>query len=145
MTIPASVLQWQSLCEKYAGEHLILTWQEIAAIIYTESSGNPKAVNPADPSYGLMQITMPIGRKYSAAQTPTDLMDPDTNVEAGSGFLAYLKTRYAITNPLTDPNCAWVAAYNEGEPNLWSKRPDPNYIAAFVSHLNDLNSLEEAT
>jgi soluble lytic murein transglycosylase-like protein len=145
VTVPAAVLQWQSTAQKYADEHLILSANEILAIIWSESSGNPKAVNPADPSYGLMQCTMPIGRKYSSAQTPTDLMDPDTNVEAGSGFLAYLKTRYGTTNPLTDPNCAWVAAYNEGEPNLWSKRPDPNYIAAFVSHLNALNSLPEAT
>jgi len=139
--IPTSVLQWKSTAEKYAAIHPVLKPNEILAIIWSESSGNPKAINPADPSYGLMQVTIAIGRKFSMrVTTPADLMDPDTNIEAGSGFLAHLKTAYAESYPLTDPNCAWVAAYNEGEPNLWQKRPDPNYIAAFVSHLAELNS-----
>jgi soluble lytic murein transglycosylase-like protein len=137
--IPPNVLRWKSLCQKYANIHEVLLWEEIAAVIWSESSGNPKACNPADPSYGLMQVTMSIGVKFShRVHTPVDLYDPDINLEAGTGFLAYLKTRYAETNPLTDPKTAWIAAYNEGEPNLWKKIPDPPYIAAFVSHLSEL-------
>jgi soluble lytic murein transglycosylase-like protein len=137
--IPATVIQWRQLAKKFALIHDVLSAEEILAVIWSESSGNQKAINPADPSYGLMQVTMPIAMKFShRVHTPVDLYDPDINVEAGSGFLAYLKTRYAQTNPLTDPDTAWIAAYNEGEPNLWKKTPDPKYIAAFVSHLAEL-------
>lgn len=137
--IPARVWQWNALAKKYALIHEVLDKDEILAVIWSESSGNPKAVNEADPSYGLMQVTMPIAVKFShRAHTPVDLYEPDIAVEAGSGFLAYLKTRYAESHPLSDPNTAWIAAYNEGEPNLWKKVPDPAYIAAFVSHLAEL-------
>jgi len=78
--IPTSVLQWKSTAEKYAAIHPVLKPNEILAIIWSESSGNPKAINPADPSYGLMQVTIAIGRKFSMrVTTPADLMDPDTN------------------------------------------------------------------
>lgn len=138
MTVPDKVLQWNTTAAYFAKQHPILTANEILAVIWNESSGEPKACNSSDPSYGLMGVSMPIGRKFANAETPTDLYDPDTNIEAGSGFLAYLKTRYGTSNPITDPKLAWIAAYNEGEPNFWSKWPDPAYIAAFVSHLNSL-------
>lgn len=144
-TAPVRVLQWKPLAEKYATASSVLKPEEILAIIWSESTGNPKAVNPADPSYGLMQITIPLARHYGLFQGDqigfenTELLfDPDTNVKIGSAFLTDLKTKYSVKFPITDPNIAWIAAYNEGEPNLWKHRPDPGYISAFLSHLKDL-------
>jgi soluble lytic murein transglycosylase-like protein len=143
LMVPQNVLRWLPIAQKWAVENAPLLPNEILAIIQNESSGEPTACNPSDPSYGLMGVTMPIARRYSKrAQTPTDLYDPDINVEAGSGFLAYLKARYDISNPLTDPNSAWPAMYNAGEPAILRGFKDPNYIAAFVSHLVELNNLE---
>jgi len=84
-----------------------------------------------------MQITMPIGRKFSTAQTPTDLYDPGINICAGAGFLAYLKDKYGVKYP----NNAYIAMYNAGEPAVLKGFTDPDYIAAFVSHLAALNAL----
>jgi soluble lytic murein transglycosylase-like protein len=134
--IPTSVIQWQSTAEKYAAVYPVLNANEILAIIWSESSGNPKAINPHDPSYGLMQVTIAIGRKFSPrVTTPTDLMDPDTNVEAGSGFLAHLKSTYAERFP----GYKWIQAYNCGEGNLLKGFDDSKYSDAVVSHLNELN------
>lgn len=147
MNTPTQIYQWKTLAEKYVGVHPVLKPEEILAIIWNESSGNVNAINKADPSYGLMQVTMPIAIHYGAlpagSTDPTPLYDPDTNVKAGSAFLADLKTKYAKTDPITDPNCAWVAAYNEGEPNLWHRRPDPGYISAYLGHLKQLDGVPE--
>lgn len=137
MTPPAQVLIWGVLAAKYASTHPILNPNEVLAVIWSESWGNPQAINESDPSYGLMGVSMLIGRKFSDAQTPTDLYDPDTNVCAGAGFLAYLKDKYA----LRFPNFVWVQAYNCGEGNLLKGYNDSAYSEAFVSHLADLNAL----
>jgi len=138
MNVPITVTRWRTLAEKHAQVHPILDPDEILAIIWSESYGNPNAVNMSDPSYGLMQVTMPIAKAFAGVTDVKELYDADTNVKAGSGFLAHLKITLANDYPLTDKETAWVAAYNEGEPNLIKHRPDPKYIAAFVSHLNEL-------
>jgi len=143
MSVPEQVTRWRTLAEKYAQRHTVLEPEEVLAIIWSESSGNPNAVNLGDPSYGLMQVTMPIAKAFAGVTDKRQLYDPETNIAAGSAFLAHLKTTLAKDYPLTDPETAWVAAYNEGEPNLIKHRPDPKYIAAFVSHLKELKSQGE--
>ena len=81
-----------------------------------------------------MQITLPIAvlwRHDSFAQ-----FDPQINVSVGCAFLAHLKETYSEHFPTT-----WVAAYNEGEGNLTRGRPDPSYVAAFDSHMQELEQL----
>ncbi len=137
---PEEVTRWRALAEKYAKVHPILDPDEVLAIIWSESYGNPNAVNLSDPSYGLMGVSLTIGVAFAGVKLPSELYDPDTNVKAGSGFLAHLKIAHAAAFPLTDKECAWPAAYNEGEPNLEKQRPDPAYVAAFVSHWKELKA-----
>jgi soluble lytic murein transglycosylase-like protein len=132
---PAVIEQWRPLAEKYASINSILNPEEILAIIWNESTGNPEASNPKDPSVGLMGVTLLIGRAYAGATTLEQLYDPDLNVKAGAGFLAQLKQDDGDQFPITDPNIAWVAGYNEGEPNLRKRRPDPAYISGYLNHL----------
>jgi soluble lytic murein transglycosylase-like protein len=132
---PAVVEQWRPLAEKYASINSILNPEEILAIIWNESTGNPEASNPKDPSVGLMGVTLLIGRAYAGATTLEQLYDPDLNVRAGSAFLADLKDRYSADFPITDPNIAWVAGYNEGETNVAKHRADPAYISGYLNHL----------
>jgi soluble lytic murein transglycosylase-like protein len=142
--VPQEVLLWRPLARNYSSVHPVLSPEEILAIIWSESSGNPDAENPADPSWGLMQVTLPIAKHFTGVSDKQKLLDPETNIRAGSFFLAYLKQRYAALNPLLVEGkvspIGWVAAYNEGEPNLWRKRPDPGYVQAFVSHLRALGA-----
>lgn len=78
------------------------------AIIAHESEWNPNAVNPADPSYGLMQILHGPGGPYPSV-TVQQLRDPVTNIELGMDFLLYQLGRYPL---LEDA----IAAYNAGTP-----------------------------
>lgn len=135
LNIPSLVLSWQSLAEKYANQFSILDPEEILAIIWNESSGNPNASNLNDPSFGLMGVTILIGNAYAGTNTATKLFDPETNIKAGSAFLAHIKSRFS-----DDPN--WVDAYNEGETNFAKGIvATPGYVQAFNEHVNALRGL----
>lgn len=132
--VPQSVSQWTDLANKYAQTYSILDPEEILAIIWIESTGNPKASNPGDPSWGLMGVTAPIAVAYGLfdADDISWHEDADKNVKAGAGFLADLKNKYSGDKP------GWVAAYNEGETNLLKGYKDQAYVDKFNSHLATL-------
>ena len=130
----ATMAQWNSLCLEFANNSGVLLPEEIKAIIMIESSGNPNSQNPNDPSYGLMGVTVPIGKEFSSIQTATDLFDPNINIEAGSGLLAYLKTKYAVRFPL-DGVGGWVQMYNLGEPKFMAGERVPNYEEKFSKYI----------
>lgn len=142
MSVPQAVLNWSTLAAKYAAVHPGLDADEILAIIWTESTGRPDAVNGTDPnggSWGLMQLTMPTAKQYSQRIAEAeDLLDPDKNVEAGSAYLAHLKNSFERQYPLSDPAHAWVTAYNQGPGNLLKGRGDAAYAQAFIAHLAEL-------
>lgn len=81
----------------------------VMAVIQVESSYNPRAVNPSDPSYGLMQMlpstaTLVAGRPVSGQEL---LDDPGLAVDLGTQYLAMGIARYGNTG-------AGIAAYNAG-------------------------------
>jgi len=134
--IPTALPQWADLAQKYAQINPILGPEEILAIIWNESSGNPNATNPGDPSWGLMGVTMLIGAAYAGVTDPSQLLDPETNVKAGSAFLAKLKNEYSGSNPND-----WPDAYNVGETafNKGVRSPtSPTYSQAFFAKMNVL-------
>ena len=98
----------------------------ILAIIETESSFNPFAISPA-PAYGLMQVMIASAGKdvyervYQIPGRPsaTDLMNPHTNIDIGSGYLAILRDVYLgnIQGQERQDYCI-IAAYNGGAGNL---------------------------
>lgn len=147
------VWTWRAICEKYAGLHSNLMWQEIFCIIWGESTGNPQAVNPGDPSWGLMQITAPIAKMYGGIMTAPSrslnplarlkwplygyegthpVFDPEINVKCGSYFLSDLKRKWGERFG----NYHWVAAYNEGEPALLRGVEDMDYVGGFIARMN---------
>ena len=88
----------------------------IWGIVQTESGGDPNARNPSDPSAGLMQVTPLIGRAFANlsgtnAQVLDQLLEPDVNLRAGTGFVLHLRNRYSAKFQLGE----WVQAYNVGE------------------------------
>jgi soluble lytic murein transglycosylase-like protein len=134
MNAPDSVLKWTDLATQFVAAHGILEVNEILAIIWNESTGDPNAVNKNDPSWGLMGVEMAIARKFGGVTDPKKLLDPQTNILCGAGFLLYLKRKYSDTHP------NWMAAYNEGEPQMLSGHKDLPYVAAFNSHISALTS-----
>lgn len=124
LSVPNAVLNWNDLAQKYASINSILDPEEILAIIWNESSGNPNAFNPNDPSRGLMGVTDLIGTAYASSQGNA-LFDPETNIKAGSGYLAHLKSRFGNDE-------GWAESYNEGETNYSKgKHYNPSYATNF--------------
>lgn len=94
----------------------------IKAIIRTESDFNPDAVNPSDPSAGLMQTTPATATVMLGYHvTVEDLKDPRTSIVAGTKYLAYLLARYQLDDA--------VQMYNLGEGKFRKGLRAPDYLA----------------
>lgn len=102
----------------------------LRAIAMVESSENPVAVNPSDPSYGLMQVlcksscpTCKCQNKFNidgwSEATPTRLIDPEFNVKLGAQILAWNIRTYGPRRG--------IAVYNNwGARNASPNGPFPN-------------------
>lgn len=82
----------------------------LKAIAIVESSENPEALNPNDPSYGLMQI------RYVEGKTHLDVMDfpppsieqlydPDYNLHIASQILAWNISNFGFVRGIAIYNC----------------------------------------
>ncbi len=137
-SVPASVMQWSDLAQQWASEYSILDPEEILAIVWNESTGDPQASNPHDPSWGLMGVTANIARSFGGfmAMDVSWHTDPNGNVKAGAGYLAYLKNRFSDS-----PD--WSDAYNEGETHFANGQIlTPGYSQAFRSHVAAIRAQE---
>jgi hypothetical protein len=92
-SVPDSVRQWEPLIDKYALDNG-LDPNLVAAVMMTESAGNPQATSKKG-AVGLMQI---VNGPY----------DPETNVRDGTKILANTLKRYGGDLELS------LAAYNAG-------------------------------
>lgn len=93
----------------------------IKAIIRTESSFNAAAVNPADPSAGLMQTT-PATASAMLGRTVTleELKNPKTAITAGTKFISLLLRKY--------PHDDAIQMYNLGETRFRKGKRAPDYL-----------------
>lgn len=110
----AGVMNFDPLYKKW-GQAYGVDWRLLKAIAKAESSENPIAKNPADPSYGLMQILYP--QKLPAVENwPPEsveaLYDPDYNVSVGAQIIGWNVTTYGLKRG--------IAVYNR-----WDSRLDP--------------------
>jgi soluble lytic murein transglycosylase-like protein len=135
---PSGVTQWLQLAQKWATELAPLRPEEILAIVWNESSGNPLAYNPGDPSWGLMGVSPLIASAFGGfAETDASWhTDPDKNMQCGARFLVHLKESWSAKFP----DYLWVAAYNEGETQLQHGAKDLAYVQGFQQHLAALTS-----
>ena len=101
------------------------------AICEIESSFNPQAVNPGDPSYGLFQITPALAQDFglvhdykavSSAEIKM-IMDPETNCEIACWYLQKLVSRYVLD--------VAVQMYNVGEAGYLQGRRASGYLERF--------------
>jgi soluble lytic murein transglycosylase len=82
----------------------------VLALIRQESAFDPEAVSSAQ-AYGLMQLLPKTAARltHAASVSPTSLVDPDFNVQAGTAYLRQLLDLYNENLFMA------VAAYNAGE------------------------------
>ncbi|MBA7607288.1 hypothetical protein ES703_14447 [subsurface metagenome] len=87
----------------------------VKAVAKIESNFNPRAKNPADPSYGLMQITPMLAQDFGlvkdyrnpSASEIERLYDLDNNLYVACSFMARLHSKYDFDQA--------VQSYNVGE------------------------------
>lgn len=118
---PAKAYNLISLYQKY-GQRYKIDPDLLRAVAIVESSENPKAVNPSDPSYGLMQVLCRSNGKGSCSNQfnvtgwpprwREDLLEPDYNLSIASQILTWNIRQYGLKKG--------VACYNN-----WSARFDP--------------------
>ena len=103
------------------GERRGVDWRLLKAVAIVESSEDPEAVNPNDPSYGLMQILCAgtgdrcANKLYVEGWPPlrSELTsNPRLNVDIGAQILRYNIDKFGFRRG--------IAAYNN-----WSARFDP--------------------
>lgn len=111
----------------------------VAAVISWEQRStkfwNKFATNPADPSYGLGQVTPYIGVKSGVIPDESkymDLYDPEKNIKAVAWFLGYLTEHYSEDDS--------IQMYNEGEPNFKAGKRVPEYLAGVKGMYDELKN-----
>lgn len=121
--IPPTVTRWSDTINKMAKKYDVDP-NLIAIIITLESGGYSKAKSQAE-AVGLMQVTPPtaadIAAKYlKTAVSEYDLYDPETNIEFGTAYIAYLRSEFGEPGqrPSWDKTVELIAAgYNGGPGN----------------------------
>lgn len=98
----------------------------VKSIVRVESNFNPRAKNPADPSYGLMQITPMLAQDFKLVKdykNPTrkeieKIYDIDNNLYCGCRFLSSLfKKKYTFDEVVQMYNVG-ERGYNLGRRNI---------------------------
>jgi len=107
-----------------AGRQYALDWRLLKAIARQESNFDPNAINPADPSYGLMQVSLSTARALGYTGHPEGLLAPAVGIEWGAKALADIARRHRTVD-------AQLAVYNGGErggvPRAWLADAEPVY------------------
>jgi soluble lytic murein transglycosylase-like protein len=112
----------------------------IRAIIKVESDFNPNAVNPSDPSYGLMQIMPILAEDFGYVRDWRNVTEaeiamirlPETNVQIGTRFLAKLLSKY--------PQGVTIQMYNVGEAGYNSGHRAAEYLSKVTGYYNEYKS-----
>lgn len=112
----------------------------IRATIKKESSWNPNATNPNDPSYGLGQITPMFAQDYGIVkdwQNPTKeeikkIYDPKTNID----MIAWAFYRPGKNYTLDE----LIQMYNEGEEGYLEGNRVPDYLAKVMEFYNEYSA-----
>lgn len=109
----------------------------IKAVAMTESSLNPNATNPSDPSYGLMGIMPILAEDYGIVKdwhnaTEAEIAmikDPLTNLNIGAWHLSRLLKQY----PFDDS----IQMYNVGVSGFKSGRRNAEYLSRVKRYYNE--------
>ncbi len=107
----------------------------IQAVIQKESSWNPNAYNPNDPTgaYGLMQVLYRTATGLGYSGDPTGLLDPDTNIMYGTKLIAQIRQKVG------DDVQAMYSMYNSGSSTAYLT---PGMVADHVRQfMTDLESV----
>jgi soluble lytic murein transglycosylase-like protein len=112
----------------------------IKAVIRHESNFDPDAVNPSDPSYGLMQVMPILAEDFGLVKDWRNVTEaeiamikiPSKNVQIGSWFLGKLFKKYPLDTA--------IQMYNVGEAGFNSGHRNAAYLAKVKGYYNAYQS-----
>lgn len=112
----------------------------VKAVIRHESNFNPDAVNPSDPSYGLMQIMPILAEDFGIVRDWRNVTDaeiamiktPAKNIQIGCWFLGKLVKKYPLDSA--------IQMFNVGEAGFNNGRRNAAYLAKVKGYYNDYKS-----
>jgi len=107
---------YDELVRRHADAHGF-DWRLIAAQMHQESRFDPTAISFAG-ARGLLQLMPRTAEQFGVR----DLEDPETSIDAGVRYLAWLRSRYAETLPADERNWFALAAYNAGHGHVSDAR-----------------------
>jgi hypothetical protein len=130
--------KWGPLCRLEASKRW-LDWRWIAAMIYRESGGDPKAFRREPNGWtgvGLLQITHP---SLKGHHTDAELFDPELNVAIGARYIADQRKTYGDNFPRVSAAFNAGSAHlpsDEAHANAWNLHCSKGHIDAEVQALN---------
>ena len=125
----------KTLARKYAKENGIPE-EIVFGLIMTESSWNPDAINPLDPSFGLMQITSGVFHDYGyPLASREEMLNPEINIIVGCAYLADLISRNGLYTG--------IQMYNIGEAGyIKHGHRAPAYLDKIINYAKTLYGWE---
>lgn len=90
----------------------------LAAVAKVESSFNPRAVNSADPSYGIMQFLLPTARDFKPDVTIEELFEPAIAIPLGAKFIRWLESQAVVMPDGIDAYNVGIGNFRKGRRNL---------------------------
>jgi len=109
-----------------------MDWRLLKAVSTVESSENPNVIGDDGRSIGLMQVSLIVGGSYGLNRD--DLLNPELNVQAGSGFLKEMTDRYGLEGG--------IQAYNLGETKFRKGIISPVYLDKVMNEFLKLQETE---
>lgn len=128
--------KWKDACTVWGQQHNNIDPAQVAAMIWRESAGNPRAFRREPNGWtgvGLLQITHP---HLKGGKTDEELMVPAVNLEIGCRYIAALTRKYGDFPRVS-------AAFNAGSPrgragDPWNLYCTGDHVDAEVRALNTI-------
>ncbi len=114
---PQQLTPYDQLIQRYAQRHRF-DWRLIAALIFQESGFNPESSSWVG-AKGLMQVMPETAEQVGVSG---DLTEPETNIAAGTRYLAWLRERFGTDLRVRDRMWFTLAAFNAGIGHLRDAR-----------------------
>lgn len=120
---------------KHYGDSIGVDWKLLAAVAWTESRFNARAVGST--GIGLMQLSAATAAKFGTPRH--ELLNADPNVRAAARLIAYLYEKYDFVNDPNERIKFVIAAYNSGSKAVTNAVERAKYNKKDIQHWDNVS------